>query len=260
MRCSNMKIFRIKHEEKICYGVLDDIDLDIIEGDIFGEWKTTGNKVRLVKADVLVPVVPTKVVALGLNYKDHAREMGMDIPDEPIIFLKPASSVIGPGSPIIYPGGGITERVDYEAELGIVIKKQCKGVKADEAKEYILGYTCVNDVTARDLQTKDGQWSRAKGFDTFCPIGPCVVPDLDTSALNVKAVLNGKTVQDSNTKELIFDVPKIIELISQVMTLMPGDVIATGTPPGIGPMKPGDTVGIQIQGIGNLTNPVRMEA
>jgi len=252
-----LKLFRIDHEGRPRCAVQDGEELVLVEGDVFGEWRRTGERVKLSDASLLPPVEPAKVVALGLNYRDHAREMGQPIPDEPIIFLKPSTAVIGPAADIVYPRPGITVRVDYEAELGIVIRKRAKEVPACEAKDYILGYTCVNDVTARDLQVKDGQWSRAKGFDTFCPIGPCIETELDPSDLAVQAVLNGKTVQDSSTKELIFEVPRIIELISRCMTLLPGDVIATGTPPGIGPLSPGDTITVNVQGIGRLTNQVK---
>jgi 2-keto-4-pentenoate hydratase/2-oxohepta-3-ene-1,7-dioic acid hydratase in catechol pathway len=252
-----VKLFRFMHGGQEHYGVLTDVELGLIEGDVFGEWSKTDKKIKLWEAGLMVPVSPSKVVALGLNYRDHAKEMGMKIPEEPILFIKPSTSVIGPNDPIIYPGGGITERVDYEAELGIVIKKKCKDVAAADAADVVLGYTCVNDVTARDLQAKDGQWTRAKGFDTFCPIGPCIETELDTANLKVQAVLNGNVMQDSSTKELIFDVPRIVAEVSRVMTLLPGDVIATGTPPGVGPMKPGDTITIHVQGIGRLTNPVQ---
>ncbi|HUT52279.1 MAG TPA: fumarylacetoacetate hydrolase family protein [bacterium] len=252
-----MKLFRFMLKGKEHYGVLEDVELRLIEGDVFGEWRKTEKKVKLWEAGLMAPVSPSKVVALGLNYRDHAREMGMKIPEEPILFLKPSTSVIGPNDPILYPAGDITKRVDYEAELGIVIGKRCRDVKAAEAHDVILGYTCVNDVTARDLQAKDGQWTRAKSFDTFCPIGPCIETELDTANRKVQAVLNGKVVQDSSTQELVFDVPHIVEEVSRVMTLLPGDVIATGTPPGVGPMKPGDTITIHVEGIGRLTNPVK---
>lgn len=254
-----MKVFRFIHDGAENFGVLEDTDLVMARMGPSGGWENQDRRVKLSDVKLLPPVSPTKVVALGLNYRDHAREMGMAIPEEPIIFLKPSTSVIGPGDSVIYPGGGITGRVDYEAELGIVIGRQCRNVKASDAHEVILGYTCVNDVTARDLQARDGQWSRAKGFDTFCPIGPCLETDLDTADLEVKTVLNGKTVQQSSTRELIFDVPRIVEMISRVMTLMPGDVIATGTPPGVGPMNPGDTVTVSVEGVGKLTNKVARE-
>jgi 2-keto-4-pentenoate hydratase/2-oxohepta-3-ene-1,7-dioic acid hydratase in catechol pathway len=254
-----VKLFRFRYEGEPRYGVLEDIELVLIAGEIFGEWQKTTTRVKLGGVKLLAPVVPSKVVALGLNYRDHAREMKMPIPAEPILFIKPASSVIGPGEPILYPAGGITARVDYEAELAIVIGRKARHVAAADAGKYILGYTCLNDVTARDLQAKDGQWTRAKSFDTFCPIGPCLETELDPAALTVEAVLNGKVVQSSTTRELIFDVPNIVAQVSRVMTLLPGDVIATGTPPGVGPMQPADTVTIHVQGIGLLTNPVQLE-
>jgi len=251
-----MKLYRFIHNGEIYYGALDGVELAYLTGDIFGDFDATDKLVKLDEVKVLAPTAPSKVVALGLNYRDHAKEMGLPIPEEPIVFMKPATAVIGPDDDIIYPAGGITTRVDYEAELGIVIGKKAKDVKAQAAADYILGYTCVNDVTARDLQARDGQWTRAKSFDTFCPIGPCIETELDTADLKVRAVLNGKTVQESSTRELIFNVPKIVELISQVMTLLPGDIIATGTPPGIGPMDPGDVITISVEGVGSLTNHI----
>jgi len=253
-----MKLFRFMHSGEIHYGVLHDVELTLIEGDLFGAWKEGAERVKLSEVKLLAPVMPSKVVALGLNYRDHAKEMGLPIPAEPILFLKPPTAVIGPNEPILYPAGGITQRVDYEAELAIVLGKKAKDVTAAAAGEYILGYTCLNDVTARDLQAKDGQWTRAKSFDAFCPLGPCLETELDTSDLKVETVLNGKVVQSSSTRELVFDVPNIVAQVSRVMTLLPGDVIATGTPPGVGPMKPGDTVTIYVEGIGRLTNPVKM--
>jgi len=181
----------------------------------------------------------------------------MDIPSEPVIFIKPSTAVIGPGEAIIYPRSAA--RVDYEAELGVVIKKKARNVPAGNAAEYIEGYTCFNDVTARDLQKKDVQWSRAKSFDTFAPIGPCVKTDIDPSRLRIRSYLNGELKQDSNTSDFIFDVPRLVDFISGVMTLLPGDVIATGTPSGVGPMGPGDEITVEIEGIGRLTNRVEAE-
>jgi 2-keto-4-pentenoate hydratase/2-oxohepta-3-ene-1,7-dioic acid hydratase in catechol pathway len=191
---------------------------------------------------------------VGLNYRDHAEEVRLPIPDEPLLFLKPVSSVIGPGDAIVIPPE--SSRVDYEAELAVVIGKTARRVTSEEAPEYILGYTCLNDVTARDLQAKDKQWTRGKSFDTFCPIGPWVETELDPSNLQIELYLNGEQKQASRTSKLIFDVFHLVEFISCVMTLEPGDVIATGTTSGIGRMKPGDTVEVRIEGIGSLTNPV----
>ena len=203
----------------------------------------------------LPPVKPTKIVCLGLNYIDHAKELNMPIPEEPVIFLKPSSAVVGDKDDIIYPDW--IGRLDYEGELAVVIKKLIKDVSAENVKDYILGYTCFNDVTARDLQKKDGQWTRAKSFDTFAPIGPWIVPDIDTKNLNIQTLLNDKIVQSSNTKNMIFDVETVVSFVSKIMTLYPGDVISLGTPPNVGPMKKGDKVVVKIQNIGELTNFVK---
>ena len=199
-------------------------------------------------------VKPTKVIALGLNYRDHAEEFKMPIPEEPIIFMKPSTAVIRDGDPILYPRGAT--RVDYEAELAIVIGKQARNVPAERASEFIRGFACLNDVTERHIQGRDGQWTRAKGFDTFCPIGPVITDEIDPGAVEIRAYLNGEMKQNSNTKNLIFGIPRIIEFVTSVMTLLPGDVIATGTPSGVGPMLPGDEIAIEIAGIGRLRNVV----
>ncbi|MCA1960128.1 MAG: fumarylacetoacetate hydrolase family protein [Desulfomonile sp.] len=216
----------------------------------------TGAEQSYSLADVrlLAPVSPTKVVAIGLNYRDHAEEVRLPIPEEPLLFIKPPSSVIGPEEPILMPPQ--SARVDYEAELAVVIGKQARRVPRDRAAEHILGYTCLNDVTARDLQKRDGQWTRAKGFDTFCPIGPWVETEVDPSDLAIELYLNGERKQASRTSMLIFPVDRLVEFVSSVMTLEPGDIIATGTTSGIGPMKAGDSVEVRIEGIGSLNNPV----
>ena len=205
---------------------------------------------------LLAPSLPSKVVCIGRNYLAHAKELEHDVPTEPLIFLKPPSSVIGPGKKIQRPKD--SQRVDHEAELGVIISKRCHHLKADEdVKDYIRGYTCLNDVTARDLQEKDGQWSRAKGFDTFCPIGPVVNDELDPWAgVDVECRVNGEVRQQGNTTQMIFPLDVIIRHIARVMTLFPGDVIATGTPAGVGPLKAGDVVEVRVQGIGSLSNPV----
>jgi 2-keto-4-pentenoate hydratase/2-oxohepta-3-ene-1,7-dioic acid hydratase in catechol pathway len=207
-------------------------------------------------AALLAPVQPSKIVCVGRNYREHAAELGNEVPAEPLIFLKPPSSVIGPGESIVRPK--ISARVDHEAELGVVIGKRCRSLKADEdVRPYILGYTCVNDVTARDLQKKDGQWTRGKGFDTFCPVGPVVVDALDPWAgVDVDARVNGQVKQQGNTRDFIFSLDAIIRYIAQVMTLLPGDLIATGTPSGVGPLVAGDKVEITVAGIGSLENLV----
>lgn len=215
--------------------------------------RLTGEQISISR--LLPPVLPGKIVAVGLNYRDHANEMGIEIPKEPILFMKPSTSVIGPEEEIVYPSR--SSRVDYEAELAVVIARTCKGVDARDAADYILGYTCLNDVTARDLQARDGQWTRSKSFDTFAPIGPWIVTDIeDPHNLPIRALLNGETRQSSNTSNLIFTVYELVDFISHVMTLREGDVIATGTPSGIGPMNPGDEIAVEIEGIGVLKNRV----
>jgi len=197
---------------------------------------------------------PTKVVLVGLNYKDHARELQMPLPDEPILFLKSPTAVIGHDEPIIYPEQ--SKRVDYEAELAVVMKDKCKNVEPDEVMYFVEGFACLNDVTARDLQSKDVQWTRAKSFDTFCPIGPKIVTDIEPNNVKIQSFLNGELRQDSNTSNFIFTAEELVSFVSKVMTLLPGDIIATGTPSGIGAMKRGDTVEIKIEGIGTLRNYV----
>lgn len=202
--------------------------------------------------DVTSPVSPSKIVCVGLNYKDHANELKMNLPEEPIIFIKPPTAVIGHLDSIIYPEA--SAQVDYEAELGIVISKEAHLVKSEEASDFIGGYTVVNDVTARDMQREDIQWTRAKSFDTFAPIGPCIETNLDPMNQNISLRLNNEIKQNSNTKNMIFNVYELVEFISNIMTLIPGDIIATGTPPGVGPMNIGDVVEIKIEGIGVLKN------
>jgi 2-keto-4-pentenoate hydratase/2-oxohepta-3-ene-1,7-dioic acid hydratase in catechol pathway len=220
--------------------------------------KLTGIRFPLTDVRLLAPILPSKVVCIGKNYADHAREMGGEPPDEPVIFLKPSTAVRGPGDPVQRPTQ-LSERADYEGELAVVIGRLCRQVPADRAAEVIFGYTCANDVTARDLQAKDGQWTRAKGFDTFCPLGPWIETDVDPADLELSTVLNGEVKQHSRTSLLLHGVHALVEHISQVMTLLPGDVVLTGTPAGIGPMEKGDQVSVTIEGIGTLTNPVTDE-
>ena len=250
-----MKIVRFKaNSSKTRYGILEGIHVVEYAGTPFGLFKRGRKKFLLKQVVLLAPTVPSKVVAVGLNYRDHAAEVNLPVPEEPILFIKPSTSLVGPDDPIVYPPQAM--RVDFEAELAIVIKKRCRTVPAERAREYILGYTCLNDVTARDLQRKDGQWTRGKSFDTFCPLGPCIATDIDPSGVTIEAYLNGERKQQSNTKYFIFPVEEVVSRISQVMTLLPGDVIATGTPAGIGPMRPGDKIEVRIEGIGSLRNPV----
>lgn len=206
---------------------------------------------------LLSPVSPTKIVCIGRNYREHAKELNHPIPAEPLIFLKPPSAVLAPGERILRPVA-LSQRVDHEGELGVVIGKRCRGLReGDDVREFVLGYTCVNDVTARDLQNKDGQWSRAKGFDTFCPIGPVVVSGLDPwKGVRVQTHVNGQLRQDGTTADFLFSLDVILRFISQVMTLEPGDVIATGTPAGVSPLQAGDTVEVTVEGVGTLSNAV----
>ena len=213
------------------------------------------------EAELTLPAAsPSKIVCVGRNYAEHAKELGNEVPKEPLIFLKPPSSLIGHGDSIIYPKA--SQRVDFEGELGIVIGKTARNVKRANAFDHILGYTCVNDVTARDLQKKDGQWTRGKGFDTFCAVGPRLVPrkDLNLDGLRVRTRVNGEVKQNAPLTDLIFPLDVIIEYVSAFMSLEPGDLIATGTPPGVGPLEPGSTVRIEIDGIGVLENPVQAES
>jgi 2-keto-4-pentenoate hydratase/2-oxohepta-3-ene-1,7-dioic acid hydratase in catechol pathway len=197
---------------------------------------------------------PGKIIGVGRNYREHAKELANAVPDEPLLFFKPPTAIIGPGEPIVRPRGW--ERVDFEGELGVVIGKRCRRVSAADALGYVFGYTIVNDVTVRDLQKKDGQWTRAKGFDSFCPVGPVVVPGLDPTKLRIVTRVDGVVKQDAPTSDMLFDVPTLIAVASRVMTLEPGDLIATGTPAGVGPLAPGNVVEIEIEGIGTLHNPV----
>ena len=224
-----------------------------IDGDLFGAY-SVGERLDLSAPRVLAPVAPSKVVAVGLNYKDHAAEMNKPLPAEPLIFLKPSTSVIGPDDDIVLPAGA--GRVDYEAEVGVVISRVARHVPAARAHEYVLGLTCVNDVTDRDLQKRDVQYTRAKGFDTFCPMGPAIVPlDLD-QPIGVRSTLNGEVRQDSSTRELIFQIRQVIEFVTAVMTQLPGDVISTGTPPGVGPLAVGDRISVAVDGVGEVANNV----
>lgn len=218
------------------------------------------NNVDLSFARLLPPCAPTKIVCVGRNYPEHARELGNDVPAEPLIFLKPPSSLIAHGDHIVYPA--ISQRVDYEGELGVIIGRHARNVKPENAMDYVLGYTIVNDITARDLQKKDGQWTRGKGFDTFCSVGPCYVPkdEIDPATLRVVTRLDGVVKQDGEVSGMMFPVDAIISYVTRFMTLEPGDLIATGTPPGVGPMLPGSVVEIEIEGIGVLRNSVVSEA
>jgi len=249
-----MKIVRYQGGSTTKWGVVEKDIVREMEGDPFGHFHLGSRQKNLKEVKLLSPCLPSKIVALGLNYRDHAQEVKLPIPEAPLLFIKPSTSVIGSGEGIVYPK--MSKRVDYECELGVVIRKEAKAVSEERAGDYILGYTCFNDVTARDLQPKDGQWTLSKGFDTFAPMGPWIVTDIDPYHLEISTYLNGERRQHSNTKNLIFGPHYLVSFISQVMTLLPGDVIATGTPSGIGRMAVGDQVDVVIEGIGTLTNTV----
>jgi 2-keto-4-pentenoate hydratase/2-oxohepta-3-ene-1,7-dioic acid hydratase in catechol pathway len=240
------------------WGLLEGDACRQITGDPLGEWIPTSRLYPASEVRLLPPCSPSKIVCVGRNYVEHAKELNNPLPAEPLLFFKPPSSLIASGDDILYPPQ--SQRVDHEGELGVVIGRRCSQVTDPaSASGCIFGYTCVNDVTARDLQKKDVQFTRGKGFDTFCAVGPCLVPraELDASALSVRTWLDGELKQDGNTRDLIFPLGVIIAYISQVMTLEPGDLIATGTPAGVGPMQPGSTVVVEVEGIGQLRNTVR---
>jgi len=249
-----MKIVRYTVGKKAEYGIWDGELVQSLAGEPYHQLKGSNCYHKLSDLKLLPPCTPSKVVAVGLNYFSHAEEVKMPIPPEPLLFLKPSSSVIGPEDNIVYPP--FSQRVDYEAELGVVIRTLAWQVSREEAMNYVLGYTCFNDVTARDLQAKDNQWTRAKGCDTFAPVGPCIETELDPGNVYVEAYLNGERKQRANTNDLVFSVPELVSYISHIMTLLPGDIIATGTPGGIGPMQRGDTIEIKIGPIGTLRNHV----
>ena len=245
-----MKIVHFTYKNsKNMYGYLDEQNKNIL---IIENGKIVKTPIPIDEVKILPVSIPTKIVAIGLNYKDHAMEMDKPLPEEPLIFLKPSSAVIGHKEKIILPE--VSERVDYEGELAVVIGKKCKNVGIEEAKEYILGYTCFNDVTARDLQQKDVQYTRAKSFDTFAPVGPWIENEVDPTELEIKTIKNDIVVQKSNTSNMKFDVFYLVSYISKIMTLMPGDIIATGTPAGVGKLMNGDVVKVEIEGIGTLEN------
>jgi len=250
-----VRYLRFHHKDLVGYGRLEGDLIRAIEGDLFGTYKVTETTVPFAAARLLAPCLPTKIVAIGVNYKDHAAEFKKELPSEPLIFLKPPSALLAPEEAIVYPEG-VTKRVDYEGELAVVIKRRTRYVTPEQAVAAIFGYTCCNDVTARDLQKKDGQWSRAKGFDTFCPLGPVIATDVEPSQLRIRTLLNGDVKQDAPVSSMLFDVPTLVSYVSKVMTLLPGDSITTGTPSGVGPMQRGDVVEVWIEGIGRLRNRV----
>ncbi len=256
-RRSGMRVVRLLLGGDCRYGLADETTVTLISDEPFAAWEPEG-VLPLAEAKLLPPVAPTKIVCVGLNYRPHIAEMGHAFPSEPVIFLKPSTAVIGPGQPIPIPEG--VGRVDYEAELGVVIGRRTHMATRDEAMANVLGFTCGNDVTARDLQRVDGQWSRAKGFDGFCPLGPWVATDVDPSDLLLECWVNGELHQQARTSEMLFDPYELVSFASKVMTLVPGDIVLTGTPGGIGPLECGDTVEVRIEGVGSLVNPVCAEA
>jgi 2-keto-4-pentenoate hydratase/2-oxohepta-3-ene-1,7-dioic acid hydratase in catechol pathway len=266
-----MRIARFAAGTDVRYGIVDEagpgaanghstdaLTITEISGHPFGpgqEVKVTGARHQVADVRLLAPVLPTKVVAIGRNYAEHAREGGVEPPTEPLIFLKPSTAVIGPGDPIVRPVR-LSKRVDYEGELAVVFGRLCRDVPAERVPEVIFGYTCANDVTARDLQASDGQWARAKGFDTFCPLGPWIETEFDPGDVQLTTTVNGEIKQQASTSLLIHDIVTLVTYVTAVMTMLPGDVLLTGTPAGIGPLVAGDQVTVHVDGLGALTNPV----
>ncbi|MEO2065604.1 2-keto-4-pentenoate hydratase/2-oxohepta-3-ene-1,7-dioic acid hydratase in catechol pathway [Thermovibrio guaymasensis] len=251
-----MKIGRFKYGERTIFGIIKGREIVPVKetrvSDLMESITPTDEVIPIRETKFLSPTRPSKIVAVGLNYKAHAEEMGKPLPEEPLLFLKPSTAVIANKMRIVLPS--MSNRVDYEGELAVVIGKKCRKVTPEEAKEYILGYSCFNDVTARDLQQKDVQYTRAKSFDTFAPYGPWIATDIDPIGLKITTKVNGEVRQEGNTEDMIFSPFELVSFISQVMTLLPGDVIATGTPPGVGPLNEGDRVEVDIEGIGTLIN------
>ncbi|MDL9980110.1 fumarylacetoacetate hydrolase family protein [Microbacterium sp. ASV49] len=252
-----MRIARFSHQDSIRFGIVDDDELVVLAGDpMFAGYDTTGERVPLADAALLAPVIPrSKIVAVGRNYRDHAAEFGNEAPAEPLLFFKPNTSVIGPGDTIVRPVQ--SQQTDFEGELAVVIGRIAKNVPADRALEYVFGYTIANDATARDLQRSDGQWARAKGFDTFCPLGPAIETDYDVAGKTLTTRVNGEVRQQAPLTDMVHSVADVIAYACAAFTLLPGDVILTGTPAGVGPFVAGDVVEVEITGLGILRNPVR---
>lgn len=249
-----MRIVRFRVAGRTRYGSLEGSQVVEYSGTPFTTFRRSRRRYPVRQVVLLAPVLPSKIVGVGLNYRGHAAEMGLPLPQEPLLFFKPPSALVGPEDPIVYPPQ--SRRVDYEGELAVVIRRRCRTVPRARVREVVLGYTCLNDVTARDLQSRDRHPGRAKAFDTFCPLGPCVATDLDPNDVAVETWVNGERRQCGHTRDLIFPVDELVARISEIMTLLPGDVIATGTPAGVGPLQPGDRVEVRIEGIGTLVNPV----
>ncbi|WP_419998116.1 fumarylacetoacetate hydrolase family protein [Streptomyces boninensis] len=253
-----MRIARFSIDGTVGFGVLEGDQLDVIKGHPFGEIERSGTKIPLAQARLLPPVLPNKVVAVGRNYAEHAAELGNEVPDAPITFFKPSTSVIGPQDQITYPP--FSDDLHYEAELAVVIGRMCREVPVDRAADVILGYTCANDLTARDVQQREKQWARAKGFDSSCPLGPWVETDISlddiAAGIGIQCTVNGEQRQLGSTSDMVRGIPALIAHITEAMTLLPGDVILTGTPAGVGPLNAGDEVAVTIEKIGTLTNKV----
>jgi 2-keto-4-pentenoate hydratase/2-oxohepta-3-ene-1,7-dioic acid hydratase in catechol pathway len=259
-----MRLARFSAGDEPAYGVVQgdpeagDATIAVIDGHPIGQFAFTGEQHPLADVRLLAPIIPTKIIGIGKNYADHAREMGGEAPEQPLIFLKPSTAVIGPGDPIARPTS--IGRVDYEGELAVVIGKVCRDVTPGLAYDVVLGYMCGNDVTARDQQKTDGQWTRAKGYDTFCPLGPWIETEVDPRDVGVTTTVNGETRQSGRTSQFVHSIPDVIAFITSCMTLLPGDVILTGTPAGVGPLEVGDEVAVTVDGVGTLTNVVRARA
>lgn len=258
-----MRLARFVLDDQVSYGLVDGLDGDNptpetvimrLEGHPFERPKPTGEVIPLAAVRLIAPVLPSKVIAVGRNYAAHNAEMGNEAPAEPMIFIKPSTTIVGPGAPIQIPSE--SQQVDHEAELAVVMGRLCRDVPESDVEQVVLGLTCANDVSARDFQKSDGQWGRAKGFDSFCPLGPWITLGLDPDGLDIACTVNGEVRQDSSTSLMLRDVRFLVSWISRVMTLLPGDVILTGTPAGVGPIVPGDECSVTIDGIGTLTNPV----
>lgn len=250
-----MKIVRFKTGNDIAYGLAEGTGVTLYQGSPFVVWEATETLIPWAAVQLLAPVLPSKVVCIGKNFFEHAEEMGGSTPDEPLMFLKPATAVVGPNARVVYPP--VSQEVHHEAELAVVIGKVARNIRAEDASQYVFGYTAANDITARDLQRRDGQWTRAKGFDTFLPLGPAIETELDPlERLAIICRVNGEVRQAGFTSDMIFGVAEILEFVTQVMTLLPGDVVLTGTPSGVGPVLPGDLVEVEIDGIGTLANRV----
>lgn len=252
-----MKFVRYDYQGKANVGLVDGDTVYSVDGDLFGEWMRSGPVASLQDVQLLAPVQPSKIVCVGRNYAAHAAEHGADVPDEPLLFLKPPSAVIGPHAAIHLPT--LSTQVEHEAELAVVIGKRCRHVAPADAWDTVFGYTCANDVTARDLQRRDGQWTRAKGFDTFCPVGPAIVTDFTPADVDIVCRVNGEVRQRANTRDMVFHIPELIAAVTVVMTLEPGDLLLTGTPEGVSPIEAGDLVEIEVGGLGVLQNPVTAE-